>query len=65
MNRITFTPKRGLMTGLATMALALGAVFVAAPVAGAAADCSISRLPEPGRLGRHDRLPAVHVADRQ
>ena len=47
MNRITFTPKRGLMTGLATMALALGAVFVAAPVAGAAPDCSISRYQNP------------------
>ena len=65
MNRITFTPRRGLMTGLATMALALGAVFIAAPVAGAAADCRHLPVPEPGRLGRHHRLPAVHVADRQ
>jgi hypothetical protein len=47
MDRIAITPRRGILAVLASLAVALGFALVAAPVAGAAADCSISRFQNP------------------
>jgi hypothetical protein len=44
---ITITPRRGFWAVAATLAVALGCALLAAPVAGAAADCNISRFQNP------------------